>query len=212
MLAPPPVRTAPQANWRRRSLALLATCSTVLLMTSCFGSTPKTEYYYYLTAPKTVEAPKKGATLAVDDFAVAPGYGKQRMAFRTQANELSYYGYRAWVSAPSKMLQTMAIRHLRASALFAQVEPESKLREPVALLQGTVEALEELDQGNKTWAHLAMRFVVRDASSQRVLLRYDFDKRFPCIKRHPREVAHGISKILELEMRKLATRIGDAVK
>ena len=209
MQALPRQRRAPRS--RRPALVALAG-TTVLLLASCFGSKPKTEFYYYLTAPKTVESPQKGATLAIDDFTVAPGYGKQRMAFRTQANEIAYYGYRSWVSAPAKMLQTMAMRHLRASALFAQVEPEANLRNPVALLQGTVEALEELDQGNKTWAHLAMRFVVKDASSQRLLLRYDFDKRFPCIKRHPREVAHGVSKILELEMRKLATRIDDVVK
>ncbi len=195
------------------NLSLCGALAAALLAGGCFGSTPKNEYYYYLTGPKGhPKTAQKGATLAVDDFNVAPGYSRQVMAYKTQENELRYYGYRRWVSPPAKLLQAMTMRHLRASGNFAQVETEDKLRDPLALMQATVDALEELDKGDKTYARLAMRIVIRDASSQRVLFHHDFDKTFPCTKRHPREVAHGVSKILELEMRQLATRIADVLK
>ncbi|MCK5795927.1 MAG: membrane integrity-associated transporter subunit PqiC [Deltaproteobacteria bacterium] len=202
--------TPPKTSILFLAMTLLATG---FFSEGCFGSNPKNEFFYYLTPPKPVaKVAAKGVILAVDDFSVAPGYNKQQIAYRTQANELRYYGYRRWVSAPSKLLKEMVMRHLRASGNFAQVEDQDKLKEPLALLQAHVEALEELDQGDKTYAHLAVRIVVRDASSLRVLFHQDFDKTFPCSKRHPREVAFGVSKLLELEMRQLATRISDALK
>lgn len=184
-----------------------------VFLTGCFGSSPKTEYFYYLTPPKAAtDIKEKGPSLAFDDFTVDPGYSKEHIAFRTQDNELRYYGYRQWVSTPSKLISRMMMKHLRASGFFSQIEIEEKIKEPLAILSANIDSIEELDIDDKTYAHLAMRIVIRDATSNRILFRHHFDKRFPCAKRHPKEVAHGISKLLELEMRVLSSRIYNTLK
>jgi ABC-type uncharacterized transport system auxiliary subunit len=197
-------------NANRSALLLIAAS---LLSTGCFGSKPQTEYYYYLTGPTAIRSKKiKGPSVAVGDFTAGPGYSRQGIAYREQENELRYYAYRRWVSSPSQMLAKMVTLHLRASKQFSQVDLADHVKEPLARLEANIEALEELDLKSKTYARLAMTFVLRDASSERILFQYSFDKRYPCTRRHPREVAHGVSKLLAIEVGKLALKIADALK
>lgn len=193
---------------------LTGAVATTLTLTACsIGEPPKTEYFYFVTGPTGEIRSGKGPRIGVADFSSAPGYDTQRMAFRTGTHELRYYGFRQWIAEPAKMLCTMVLRHLRASKHFAYVEEGDKVRDVDAVLEGRIDAIEEDDRQDKaTRARLAMTFILRSAVSDKVLLRHAFDAYYPCAKRHPEEVARGVSKLLELQMRKLSRRIAEAAK
>lgn len=197
----------------RKPVQLLALLALALFVVACFGTKPKNEYYYFLKAPTAkAKTDPKGVALSIGDFAAAPGYANQRIAYRERENELRYYAYRRWVSAPPALIASAVVRHMRASGRFSRVDRGERVKDPLAVLEGRIEAIEELDKDNQTLAHLAMSFVLRDASSEREILRHSFDRTFPCTKRHPHDVAQAMSKLLGIELRRLADKIAQSVK
>ena len=57
-----------------------------------------------------------------------------------------------------------------------------------------------------------MTLIVRKGMTEQVLLRHAFDIRRPCEKRHPDELAQGVSRILADEIKRLAPRIAAALR
>lgn len=176
-------------------------------LAGCFSSPTHQDYYYYLAAPTAVPKVAKGARLALGDFTAASGYESDRIAYRTQDNELQYYGYRRWVSEPAKMIEEIVQRHLRASKRFLLVDSDQKVNEPDGILEGHIDAIEEVDHEDRVSARLAISFVLRGPDAQQVLLRYGFDQTRPCKQRHPRHIAHAVGEMLKNQARILADRV-----
>lgn len=181
----------------------------LLLLGGCFGSPPKEEHFYFLSGPAKAIEKHGGPRLGVTDFSVAPGYDSQRIAYRDGEHHLQYWSYRQWVSEPSRMLTELVIRSLRATGRFSDVGGAEKLRDPDAILEGHVVAIEQVDdvEAERWNARLAMTFVLRAEKSEQALLRHAFDTTRPCPKRDPAEVARMISKIFAAEIEHLATRV-----
>jgi ABC-type uncharacterized transport system auxiliary subunit len=178
----------------------------------CFGSEAKDEYFYQLIGPKRALEKGKGPRVQVMSFAAAAGYDSPRIAFRSSKYEIQYYGYRQWAAEPGRLLQEMTIRHLRASGHFSEVSASDRMREPDAIILASVDAVEQVDH-EKSWdARLAMTFAVVRGTGEQVVLRQAFDATRPCERRHPDEVAKGVSRILENEVKRLAQRIAAALR
>jgi len=194
-------------------LVRLSSMVLVLLLVSCFGSSPpKEERFYNLTGPRYSAFVRGGPRLVVASFAAAAGYDSQRLAYRLSPYEIQYYGYRQWVTEPARLFQEWTMRHLRASKMFAEVTSSDRLRDPTAVLYGVVEAVEEVDRGETWLARLSMTFILRQGESEKVVLRHHFDTTRPCARRHPDEVPKEIAKILEKESKRLAERIVSALR
>lgn len=190
---------------------LRAAFSALLLLAGCF-STPATEKYFYdLNLPSLLAQGTGVKRLAVAELSASPGYDGDEIAYRVSDNELRYYGYRRWIAEPKKLLTNAVVRHLRASKRFGQVDLEERVPRAEALLDGHVEAIEELDDGKVTRAHLAMSFVLRTAEGGEIVLRYAFDETLLCERRHPQEIARKVSRILAVQMPILAHRIARAL-
>ena len=174
----------------------------------CFGSTPpKERYHYYLNLPAATTVESQGPRLAVGDITAAPGYDSERIAFRIEDNELRYYGYRLWVTTPPKLIEEAVLRHLEASKRFSQVDLDERMKDPQAVLTVHIDALEEIDEKERTKARLALSFTLRGVETDRVLLRHSFDEQRVCAQRHPGVVARAVSAILAQQMNLLVQRL-----
>jgi ABC-type uncharacterized transport system auxiliary subunit len=180
------------------------------MLSGCFSSPAVEEHFYALTAPLTLEK-GRGPRLLVGDFTASGGYDTARLAYRVSDHEIRYYAYRQWVSEAPRHLAEVVSRHLRASGRFSEVGRGDKMREPEAVLEGTVDAIEEVDTGDAWRARLAMTFRLRRVDSDALLLRDGFDVTMPCARRDPDEVARTMSGILAREMDRLARRIANTV-
>ena len=178
-----------------------------LLLSACFGSAVKEESFYSLKGPLGAHKPGGGPRLLVSDFSAAAGYETERLVYRLSDHELRYYGYHKWSSDPARLVTEVVASHVRLSGKFAEVGRNDKMRTPDIILEGRVEAMEEIDLGETWKAHLAMRFTLRQGESERVLMRHSFDQSVGCKSRHPREVARGISKILNAQVKVLVDKI-----
>jgi ABC-type uncharacterized transport system auxiliary subunit len=183
-----------------------------LLLAGCFGTEVKDEFFYQLTGPTKALEKGKGPKILLASFSAAAGYDSPRIVFRSSKHEIQYWGYRQWAAEPTRLLAEMTLRHMRASGLFSDVTTSDRMREPDAIIEATVNAIEQVDH-EKSWdARLAMTIVVRKGMGEQVLLRHAFDATRPCERRHPDEVAKGVSRILEDEIRRLAPRIAAALR
>lgn len=194
-----------------RVLNLSLLCLPALLLCACFSSSEVEEHFYALHGPTVTQEQGDGLRVLVEEFGVAAGYEKTGLAYRLSDHELRYYGYHRWTAGPGRLITEMTTRLLRASGLFSVVEYGQSMRSPNVIILGTVEAIEEIDTGDKWKAHLALRLVLRDGDTNKVFLVHSFDRTVPCSERHPKEVARGVSKILVEEVKKLAPIIQQKV-
>lgn len=170
------------------------------------------EHFYQLLGPVVPLERDNGPVLAMAEFGAATGYESARIAYRVSDSELRYYAYHKWTAEPAQVVAEMVARHLRASGLFAEVGRSTKNREPDAVLDGTVVAMEEVDEGESWKARLAMVFVLRRPDTDAVLLRHGFNITVPCSERSPAAVARGLSEILSKELKTLGPRLAQAAR
>lgn len=197
---------------RAQRTSFLFAATAAALLAGCFGTDVKDEYFYQLTGPVKALERGQGPKLLVAAFAAASGYDSPRIVFRTTRHEIQYWGYRQWAAEPARLLAEATMRHLRASGLFSEVTASDRIREPDAILEASVNAIEQVDHAKSWDARLAMTIIVRRGSGEQVLLRHAFDATRPCERRHPDEVAKGVSRILEDEIKRLAPRIAAALR
>jgi ABC-type uncharacterized transport system auxiliary subunit len=183
-----------------------------LSFVGCFGTEAKDEFFYQLSGPTKALEKGSGPKLLLATFSAAAGYDTPRIAIRNTKHEILYYGYRQWAAEPTRILAEMTEAHLRASGKFSEVTRSDRMREPDAVLEATINAVEQVDHKDSWDARLAMTIVVRKGLTEQVVLRHAFDAKRPCERRHPDEVAKGVSKILESEISRLAPRIAAALR
>ena len=203
-------RPHPGPDRPRRPLRVAALAGTLGLL-GCFGSPAADEFYYVLAAPAQGRNAAQGPTLALMPLQVAPGYESQRLVYRGSEHELRYYGYRRWAAEPGELVTRALMRHLRASGHFARVDDETHLPQAGGQLSGTIEAIEELDRGDATYARLAATLLLQRPDGT-VLLRHDFDETRPCRTRDPRQVVALLSQILADQAARLAPRAAGALR
>ena len=189
------------------SRARLGGVSLLVLVAACFSSPPQTRHYYHLPGARPANARADGPRVAVRDLAPAAGYESAKLVYRVSNHEIRYYEYRQWVAEPGRLLADMTARHLRASGYFADVDAPDRVKDPHLVVEGTIEAIEEID-GPSAWeAHLAVSWVVRAAGSDRVLVRYGFDVRRPCKRENSDAVVDALGSIFAEQAAELARRI-----
>lgn len=188
----------PSPSW------LVTILANAIFFSGCFSSSPTEEYFYQLHTPAAAMEKGRGPKLLLADFMTASGYDTTRIAYRVSPNEIRYYAHRQWTAEPSRLIGEASVRHLRASGLFSEVARGEKIREPHAVLEGYVEAIEETDKDDDAWqARLAMTFILRAPDSEKILMRHSFDVTRPCKRPELQEVAAGVSSILEDELQKM---------
>lgn len=183
----------------------------VLTLVGCFGTNAVEEHFYSLSGPRTPLEKGQGPRLLVADLNPAAGYDTSKLAYRVSEHELRYYAYRQWVSDPPRLITEMLVRHLKASGRFSQVARGDRIREPDAVLEGSIDALEEVDTEDAWKARLAMTFQLRRGDAERIVMRHAFDVTMPCAKRSPEEVARTISATLTRETERLARLVANAL-
>lgn len=178
-----------------------------VLVSACIGSAAKKEFFYTLDKPQVTQFSQSSLRVALSMPQIAAGYANQRIAFREKNNEIQYYGYRRWAAAPDKLIQEAIAAHLMYSKKFAAVDASRVAPDAAIIVDTSIDALEEIDTGGRSFAHLAAQFRVRRKGEDNVAARYFFDKQVEIEKQHPKALSDGISKLLAQHCEKLATVI-----
>ncbi|HEY3449929.1 MAG TPA: ABC-type transport auxiliary lipoprotein family protein [Myxococcales bacterium] len=171
---------------------------------------PPTRHYYTLTFPPGQARYDKALpfTVRVKDFAINATYNGDQLVYREDVNEVSYDKERRWTERPQRMVADVARKYLRQSGLFEQVIEKLGERPPDFVLEGEIDAIEELVSGEDSYAHLAVSLRLVRFENDTVVWRRSFDERRKIPGGKARVVVRTLSEILEQELAKSVDELG----
>jgi uncharacterized lipoprotein YmbA len=177
------------------------------VLLGCFGKKPEKRYYmldYIPTPTRTKSGPAlRPVTLRIKDFKVAEAYKRPEMVYRKSAHELQFYNYHRWAVEPEFLITDMVFKHLRAANLFRSISKTLLDFTPDFTLTGQVLAIEEYDNQEKWYAHLAISFLLEDTKTERQAWSRIYDVRRIVAQHEPVYVVRELSFLLEHIMDKV---------
>jgi len=183
-------------------IRLLGITAAVLLLSGCFARVQENRYYLldYVPTP-SAERLQKGAypySLRIKDFDVAEAYRRNNIVYRQSPHELRFYSYELWAVKPEYLVTDMVFRHLEAAKLFHDVTRSLDMVEPEYVLSGQVTALEEYDNKDEWYAHLAMAMTLQNTRTRQVVWSKSWDFRKKVRQLEPVFVVRELSALLEV--------------
>ena len=134
-----------------RNLVLASAFAAGLL--SLVGCAGKSRYpsYYVLKIPAPVPASMPSApilgTVAVREFRAPAFLTGGPIVYRPSREQVDFYNYHHWAEDPRKVVTAAVIRELQARGMFQSVDSFDGRGSPDCLLTGTLDHLEEVDDG-----------------------------------------------------------------
>jgi len=184
------------------SLVTIASIATIATLTSCyFGKTTDTKFYvldYIPTPPK--ERIEKGAfpyVLRVRDCSIAEAYRRSQIVYRQSANQMQFYGYHLWAVDPDRMIGDLVIKHLKTFQLFENVTRTVENYVPDYFLGCEIQAIEEYDNKDAWYAHLAIEYQMENAKTNQVVWKKNYDLRKVVAQQEPVFVVRELNSLLE---------------
>jgi ABC-type uncharacterized transport system auxiliary subunit len=197
-------------------LKITALLLLLLLWCGC-GKPPMLVQKYLLDYPAP---PAKAAPLAdslkVEPFAVAQAFNTTAMVYRTSPYKSETYNYSRWRVNPGYLVTDYLIRDLRNSRIFKAVLATDSPTKARFALEGGVEEMQEIDQGEIWQASLALNITLLDIKENEITKRVVFQKKYqaaePLTEKTPGGLAQAMSRALEQLSGQIITDVYQAAK
>ncbi|MCL2207719.1 MAG: ABC-type transport auxiliary lipoprotein family protein [Fibromonadales bacterium] len=176
-------------------------CAITLLLLGCFGRIIENRYYQldYVPTPKEMLSEAVYPyTVRIKDFDVAEVYRRNNIVYRQSPFQLHFYNYEFWAVKPEYMVADVLFRHFEAAKLFSEVRRSVDAEEPDFTVSGTIRALEEYDNQDEWYAHLAMNMHLQENRTKKILWSREWSYRKKVSNFEPIYVVRGLSELLEL--------------
>jgi ABC-type uncharacterized transport system auxiliary subunit len=177
------------------SLAIFA-----IVLAGCFGRVADINYYQldYVPTPKAMtNETTHPHVVRVKDFDVAEAYRRNNIVYRQSPYKLHFYSHEQWAVRPEYLVSDMLFRHLEAAKIFSEVRRSIDSEEPDFTISGTVRALEEYDNQDEWYAHLALHITLQDNKMKRIIWSREWDYRKKVSNLETVFVVRGLSELLE---------------
>jgi ABC-type uncharacterized transport system auxiliary subunit len=166
-----------------------------LMAVGC-GSVRYPHMYLLDLRPPAPPVEVRGGTLGqlvVHEFACPDYLCDGRIVYRPTANEAGFYEHHRWAMTPRQMITESVAGGVRATALFNDVA----LRDPGAAiayrLTGSIERLEEVDDGRDVQAVCMLRAELLDVRSKTIVWSHSETAAVPVIDRSVAGVVASLS-------------------
>lgn len=167
---------------------------------ACNKGQPRRFYTLTYPMPTRGRVASHPVTLRVKDLEISPTYRNTPVVFRRDQHEIQFDRQRRWTERPQRMISDLVRKHLRHAGLAAQVTDRLGEKAPDYVLDGGVEAIEELHAGDDSYAHLALRLHLVRFGDDAVVWRYSFDRRAQVPAGEGRAIVRAMSRLLEEEL------------
>ena len=140
-------------NRRERAVRAALALIGALAISAC-GSARYPAYYTLHFEPSTqAPASERGiGTLAIEELRCPEYLCEGRLVYRPTPAEVGFYQYHRWASSPRAMIAQYLAERVRARSLFVSVSGDESRVATDFVLSGTVERLEEADEGRQVAA------------------------------------------------------------
>jgi len=178
----------------------------VLMLWGCFGKAPISRYYLLDYVPSSQEYLTHKPfpiTIRIKDFTIAEAYARPEIVYRKSAHELRFYNFHQWAVKPEHLLSDMIFKHIRVSRLFSNTVKSVVDSKPDYVMTGQILAIEEYDNKETWYAHLAINFQLEDADTRELVWQHSYDVRKIVAQHEPVYVVRELSFLLENTMDKV---------
>ena len=197
---------------------LAMVCVLIMSLLGCgCGKPPMLVHQYLLEYPApVVKATPLRESLRVEKFAVAQAFNTTAMVYRTGPYQAETYNYSRWRVNPGYQVTDFLIRDLRESHLFQAVLPADSATKARFALEGGVERIEEVDQGEVWLAALVLNITLLDTEekdiTKRLLSQKNYRAEEPLTEKTPDGLAQAMSRAMERLSAQIITEVYQAAK
>ncbi len=193
-----------------KKIGVLTVCFIALFMiSSCslFSSKAPLKHYYqvYYQPKESSQQPIK-ATLRIKTFNSDKVYKKYNLVYRTSYEELFYYNTHFWASRPDDMITDLVANHFSKQQVFSDIIITMD-KKPDYVLSGRILAMDEVIEGEKSYARVAINFELKDYKTEDIVVAYSFDKKKEAEGKKPVDVVRAMSEIIESEIEVFVSKI-----
>jgi len=178
----------------------LVASAVILVLLGCFGRVIDSSYYQldYVPTPKEMlNETVYPYTVRVRDFDVVEAYRRNNIVYRQSPYKLHFYNYDLWAVKPEYLVSDMLFRHLETAKMFSEVRRSIDVDEPDFVINGTVRAIEEYDNQDEWYAHLALNMNLQEYKTKKILWSREWDYRKKVSNFEPIYVVRSLSELLE---------------
>ncbi|MBD3225772.1 MAG: hypothetical protein GF313_13670 [Caldithrix sp.] len=202
---------------------LLILMITIALFTlqACTGEM-KTTHYYILTALPTDDAIDYAAidsmqtlpySIEISPFNIVRAYDTDRIAVRTNSNELKYYFYHKWAENPAGAIRFFVWKHIKESNLFKQAELTMVEEVPQFRVRGIIHHIERTDINNTAEARLSISLELIDLNSGTTVVKHSINRYAPINTTTGMNIfARNISELLAEETNRFLLKVYNRLK
>jgi len=168
------------ATWRQKGTAMTnrrdgaLRAAFALLATLAMGGCGSVHYpaHYMLNFEPSVQAPAPArsiGTVAVVELGCPDYLCADRIVYRPTPAEVAFYEYHRWAVSPREMVAHYLADRVRSRSVFASVTGTDSHVATDFVLNGTIDRLEEVDEGRRVAAVCALSAQLRDTRTGSVV-------------------------------------------
>jgi len=141
------------------------------VLAGCGSVRYPTNYVLNFPPPVPHAAPSNSALgpVAVRGFGCPEYLCEGRIVYRPSPEEIGFYEYHRWAADPRQAITQYVEDALRAQSLFKSVAPQERGSEAAYLLSGTIERLEEVDEGREVRVICTISTQIQDTRTKSVV-------------------------------------------
>jgi uncharacterized lipoprotein YmbA len=182
----------------------------IILLLGCgCGQPPMLVQRYLLEYPPPVmpKATPLNDSLKVQQFAVAQAFNTTVMVYRTSAYKAENYRYSRWRVNPGYLIADYLTRDLRDAQLFKAVLSADSPSGARFALEGGVQEIQELDQGEVWQASLALSITLLDTNESEITRRVLFQKNYQATEAMTEKTPAGLAEAMSRALAQLSPQI-----
>ena len=146
-------------------------------------------------------------SLKVEQFAVAQAFNTTAMVYRTSPHKEENYRYSRWRVNPGYLVADYLTRDLRNTHFFKAVLSADSASQARFALEGGVQEIQEVDQGEVWEASLALSITLLDTSENEITRRVLFQKNYQATEAMTEKTPAGLAEAMSRALAQLSPQI-----
>ena len=175
------------------------------VLAGCGGVRYPTTYLLNVPPPVTQPATRETAlgSVGVREFRCPEYVCEGRIVYRPSAEEVGFYEYHRWAVSPRQAVTQFVADSLRAQSLFKSVAVHERGTAVAYVLSGSIDRLEELDQGRDVQAFCRISAQLTDARTGSVVWTHTVSETVPVQTRNVAGVVSSMSEAIRIAVDQL---------
>ena len=147
-------------------------------------------------------------SVKIEPLNISRSYNQERIALRTNSNELQYYYHNQWAQSPASAIRYFLWQRLKQNQLFENCSMDIQVTIPQFLIKGSISQIERLVREDDHAAHIKMTLELVELENSKPIVTYHI-YRFESLDNDAKMnvLAQGLSKILSEEIDQFAILI-----